>query len=142
MPLKTHADEQPSLNLTSMIDVVFLLIIFFMVGTRFSEMEKKIGLQVPHVTDAGALTAAPDKRVVNVYQDGTITLDRRALSLAELRSELAAARAQYEDLGVLVRGDAEGSFQSVAEVLNACRQAGVSELGISVRLASNSSTRR
>jgi biopolymer transport protein ExbD len=47
---------------------------------------------------------------------------------------LAAARAQYSDLGVLVRGDGQGVFQRVAEVLNACKQAGIQELGITVRL--------
>lgn len=135
MPLKTHIDEQPTLNLTSMIDVVFLLIIFFMVGTRFAEMERKIGLQVPQVSTAGALTAAPEKRIINVYRDGQITLDRVPVSLEELTARLAAARSQYQDLGVLVRGDGTGPFQQVAEVLSACKQAGISDLGISVRLA-------
>ena len=51
MPLKTHLDEQPTLNLTPMIDIVFLLIIFFMVGTKFTELERKIALQVPEVSD-------------------------------------------------------------------------------------------
>ena len=69
MPLKTHNDEQPSLNLTPMIDVVFLLIIFFMVGSQYSELERSIELEVPRVTDSGALTAAPEKRVVNVFSD-------------------------------------------------------------------------
>ena len=46
---------------------------------------------------------------------------------------LAAARRQYRDLGVLVRGDASGTFQRVAEVLNACKQAGIAELAISVQ---------
>ena len=44
MPLKTHTDELPSMNLTSMLDVLFLLIIFFMAGTKFAEMERKIAL--------------------------------------------------------------------------------------------------
>jgi len=136
MPLKTHVDEQPSLNLTPMIDVVFLLIIFFMVGTKFSELERKIGLRVPEVTKAEALTAAPEPRVVNVYRDGQITLDRTPLTLEELTQSLASARSQYRDLGVLVRGDADGRFQRVAEVLNACKQAEIRELGISVRPAS------
>ena len=61
MPLKTHVDEQPTLNLTPMIDIVFLLIIFFMVGTKFSELERKIGLKVPEVAGAEALTAAPGR---------------------------------------------------------------------------------
>ena len=136
MPLKTHVDEQPGLNLTPMIDIVFLLIIFFMVGTKFSELERNIGLQVPEVNDTGTLTAAPEKRIINIYQDGHITLDRDDVTLEELASRLTAARAQYADLGVLIRGDAASPFQNVAEVLNACKQAGIAEMGVSVKLAS------
>jgi biopolymer transport protein ExbD len=137
MPLKTHQDEAPALNLTSMIDVVFLLIIFFMVGTKFTEMERKITLQVPEVSDAGALAPAPEKFVVNVYADGSMSLDREMLSREQLIARLAQARSEYEGLGVIVRGDAAGAFQHVAEALNACRQAGIAEMGISVRLARN-----
>jgi len=135
MPLKTHHDEQPSLNLTPMIDVVFLLIIFFMVGTKFTELERKIGLQVPEVTQASALTPAPEKKVVKVYRDGHIVLGNQEVNLKELTNRLAAARSQYTDLGVLIRGDAASSFQHVAEVLAACKDAGIAELGISVRIA-------
>ncbi len=142
MPLKTHLDEQPTLNLTPMIDIVFLLIIFFMVGTKFSELERKIGLEVPSVVDSGTLTAAPAKRVVNVYRDGTLTLDREDVTLEQLTDNLAVAQRQYSDLGVLIRGDATGQFQRVAEVLNACKQAGIAELGISVRLASKGNRKR
>jgi biopolymer transport protein ExbD len=135
MPLKTHSDELPTMNLTSMLDVLFLLIIFFMAGTKFADMERKIALRVPQVSDHGALTAAPEKRIVNIYQDGQITLDRQSVTLDELRARLTAARGQYKDLGVLVRGDATGAFQNVAQVLNACKQAGINELAISVRVA-------
>ncbi len=134
MPLKTHLDEQPTLNLTPMIDIVFLLIIFFMVGTKFTELERRIALKVPEVADKGALTAAPERKVVNVFRDGSITLDRTPVTLDELTARLAASRSQYEDLGVLVRGDATSEFQGVASVLNACKQAGIRNLGISVRL--------
>ena len=142
MPLKTHLDEQPTLNLTPMIDIVFLLIIFFMVGTKFSELERKIGLKVPSVVDSGTLSAAPARRVVNVYRDGSLTLDQQSVTLVQLTEKLAAAQRQYSDLGVLIRGDATGQFQCVAEVLNACKQAGIVELGIAVRPASAGSKRR
>lgn len=118
-----------------MIDVVFLLIIFFMVGTKFTELERKITLQVPQVSDVKALSPAPDKRVINVHRDGQISLDRDPVSIEQLVERLARARDEYMDLGVLVRGDAEGTFQNVAEVLAACRKAGISDMGISVRLA-------
>jgi biopolymer transport protein ExbD len=136
MPLKTHLDEQPTLNLTPMIDVVFLLIIFFMVGTKFAELERSLSLKVPQVSDVEALAPAPEKRVINVYSDGSITLDRETVSLDQLQQRLAAARSQYESLGVVVRGDAEGAFQNVAGVLSACRRAGIQDMAISVRLAS------
>ncbi len=136
MALKTHTDEQPTLNLTPMIDIVFLLIIFFMVGTKFSELERKIGLQPPQVNDSGALSAAPEAKTVNVFRDGRIELDNRPVSIDELVTELSAATAQYPALGVLVRGDANGRYQSVASVLAACSKAGVRKMGVSVRISS------
>ena len=136
MPLKTHLDEQPTLNMTPMIDIVFLLIIFFMVGTRFSDLERKLGLQVPDVTDHGALTAAPERRVINVYRDGRIELDDQPVTLEVLRDRLDNARRQYAELGVLVRGDGTGPYQNVAAVLNACSQAGIRDLNLSVQIKS------
>ncbi|MGO8690013.1 MAG: ExbD/TolR family protein [Thermoguttaceae bacterium] len=133
MPLKTHLDEPPTLNLTAMLDVMFLLIIFFMLGTRLADAERRIALRVPEVVDRGALDAAAERMTVNVYRDGTITLAGKAVTLEQLGARLAAARGRQRNLGVLVRGDAAGQFQQIAAVLSACKQAGVGELGISVR---------
>jgi biopolymer transport protein ExbD len=138
MPIRVHRDEQPSVNLTPMIDIVFLLIIFFMVGTRFSELteaERNIALQVPEVQQARALTAAPKKRVINVFEDGRVTLDDVPVTLDELSRELRNAREQYAGLGVVVRGDAAAFYQHVANVLAACNNAEIQDLGISVRVA-------
>ena len=132
MPLKTFLDEQPKLNLTPMIDIVFLLIIFFMVGTTFARLEKDIELKVPEVKAGGTLTEAPAHRVVHVYKDGRVTLDRDEVTLDELTTRLAAAREQYEGLGVQVRGDEMASHKYVASVLQHCKLAGVKELGIAV----------
>ena len=136
MPLKTSADEQPSLNLTPMIDIVFLLIIFFMVGTRFTELneaEKNLPLKVPTVASAKALTEAPRKNVINIFEDGTITLNDQAVEIEKLRADLKEAKAQYPKTGVVVRGDAKISLQRVADVLTACRDAGISSMGINVK---------
>lgn len=136
MPLKLSEDEPPALNLIPMIDVMFNVIIFFLVTSRFATLERSIPLRVPEVVDRGALTDAPQRRVVNVFRDGRLTLDEEPITLQDLTRRLATIRTQYSDLGVLVRGDGKGQFQRVAEVLNACKQAGIQELGISVRLVS------
>lgn len=135
MPIKVREDEQTSINLTPMIDIVFLLIIFFMVGTKFSELneqERDISLTVPKVSEAKAMTAPPSHRIVNVYADGRIELDQQNVSLKELEHELARARKQYPKLGVVVRGDANTSYQNVASVLFTCSKAEISDLNIRV----------
>jgi len=138
VPLKTHQDDLPAINLTPMIDIVFNLIIFFMVSTRFTEMERKVDLAVPKVADSKALAEIPKSRTINVYRDGKITLDGAAVTLRELTDQLAAVQRQHGHQDVVVRGDADGPFQNVAAVFSACQRAGISEMGISVRLASGS----
>ena len=133
MPLKTQHDEQPSLNMTPMIDIVFLLVIFFMVGPKFAEMERTIKLEVPRVKNVGALTAVPDKRIIHVYRDGTIVMDEQELVIDELEASLTSAVSEYPELGVVIRGDGKSTLQNVATVLTACRQAGINDMGISVR---------
>lgn len=139
MPIPVQRDEQPSINLTPMIDIVFLLIIFFMVGTRFSELteaERNIELNVPEVAHASPLIPPPQRRFVNVFQNGSLTLDEQPVSLGQLQEQLAESLRQYPGTGVTVRGDATAIYQGVADVLAACRAAGVTDLGISVRVAS------
>ena len=134
MPLKTIADEPPSINMIPMLDITFNLIIFFLVGTEFATIERNISLRVPEVAGKGALSSAPQRQVVNVYGDGAMTLNGVPVTLDQLTDRLGAARSQSSELGVLVRGDGQGRFQRVAEVLHACKQAGIQELGISVRM--------
>ena len=135
MPLKTQQDDHTQINLTPMIDIVFLLIIFFMVGSRFGDLnqsERDISLQVPQVQNAQALTSAPDKRLVNIYKDGKVTLDQQPVSLKQLETQLAKARQQYQKLGVVVRGDRATQFEHVAQVIATCERVKIRDINIAV----------
>src|SRR5205085_10936698 len=96
MPIKT-SHEEPTLNMTPMIDVMFNLIIFFMVGTRFAEMERKIELRVPEVAQHRSPEAQSGHHLVNVYQDGQVSLDGRTVTLKELTNALTAARSHIKE---------------------------------------------
>lgn len=133
MPIKTYQDPEPTLNLTPMIDIVFLLIIFFMVGTKFTEIERQIELELPAVKQFGALTSPPRERVVNVYRDNTIMMDRKTWTLDQLIEELKRAHNEYNEMSVLIRGDGDGRLGNVTNVMAACRDAGFERLGIAVR---------
>lgn len=139
MPLKIEREDQNAINLTPMIDIVFLLIIFFMVSTKFSELnetERDLSINVPTVSNATALTSAPKKRLIEVAKDGTITLDQRQVTLEGLAVKLTAAKKQYPKLGVVVRGDGRSNFQPIASVLATCRRAQITDLNLKVRQAS------
>mgnify|MGYP002621632961 CR=1 FL=1 len=118
-----------------MIDVVFLLIIFFMVATKFAEVERDIDLELPEVAAAAPLTSAPKQRIVSIQADGQVSLDSEKVSLADLTSILAGAQKEYPQLSVVIRGDAACAFQHVASALAACKDANISELGITVKLS-------
>ncbi len=136
MPLKLQQhDELPALNLTSLIDVLFLLIIFFMVATKFDEMDRNIQVAVPKVAQAGNDPAPHLPLIVTVTADGRFDLDGKTVTESQLTERLAAARTPLTDPTVVIHGDAKCAFQHVATALGACRQAGISELGITVRIA-------
>ena len=134
MPLKTSTSEElPAVNLTPMIDVVFLLIVFFMVGTQFTEKERQIGVKLPGAGELKAMVAPPDRREIIVSADGQIVLDGRSLSVPELTDQLRAMRSQFPDLRVVVRADGEAEHQFVAAVYGAVNRAGVADMSIAVR---------
>ena len=130
MPIRTEIEELPEVNLTPMIDVVFLLIIFFLVGTKFYELEREISVRLPETSDARPLTKPPQEVIINVSRDGTITVNRAELSVASLVSVLRSARTRYPDQAVLVRGDRESKHQMIVTVLGACVRAGIRRMSV------------
>ena len=125
-----------------MIDVLFLLIIFFMVATKFDELERNIEVAVPEVAQPGDDDSPPEPIVVTVQSDGTLAIGGDIVTSEQLVSRLTAARTPLSEPSVVIRGDAECAFQHIATALAACRQAGISELGITVRTAGITGTTR
>ncbi len=134
MPLKTAPPEEPTLNLTPMIDVILTLVIFFMVASRFNDEEKALGVKVPTVSGQSAASAAPAPQVVSVFSDGHVMLGKQPISLDELTKQLTEARGQHRKLSVIVRGDRNTTHGRMTEVYEACRAAGISEVAISVKV--------
>lgn len=137
MALKTStAEELPSVNLTPMIDVVFLLIIFFMVGTQFTEKERQIELKLPGAGELKAMVAPPDRREITVTAEGAIVFEGQTVSLEQLSAQLSSMRSRFPDLRVVVRADGQAQHQSVAAVYGAVNRAGIGDMSIAVRYQS------
>lgn len=130
MPLKTEPLEEPTINLTSMLDVVMLLIIFFMVGTKFSEEERQTGIQVPTVSENAALSSQPDEIIVNVTVDGKVNVRSEEMTLESLKTMLAGAIQVFPGQAVVIRGDGRGEYQTVMDVISACKTAGIKNVSL------------
>ena len=130
MPLKTAPLEEPSINLTSMLDVVMLLIIFFMVGTKFAEDERQTGIQLPSVSENFALSGQPDEIIVNVDANGKVNVQGEDLTSDSLRILLDAARFAFPNQAVVIRGDGRCEYQQVMDVFSTCKEVGIKNVSV------------
>jgi biopolymer transport protein ExbD len=131
VPLRANNfEELPSVNLTPMIDVVFLLIIFFMVGTQFTNDERQIDIKLPGANNLQAMINAPDRREVTIDSAGTAYLDGQAVTVEQLTVRLRELRAHYPDLAVAVRADGEAMQKYVVPVYGAIQAAGITNTAV------------
>jgi len=128
MPIKNADYEEPQLILTPMVDIVMLIMIFFMVSTEFRRRESKYEIQLPKVAEAQPLTALPDELTVNVTSDGKIYLGADEKTVDQLEQELTAAQQRYANQVVVIRGDGEGLYQPIMTVLNVCHRARITQI--------------
>lgn len=133
MPLKTMPLDEPGINLTSMLDVVMLLIMFFMAGTQFKDLERQYHIELPTVQDATAVSGLPDEIVVNVQRDGQLIVRSEVKTVEALEAILREARERFPGQAVVVRGDADVPYRYVMQAMGACRRAGIRNLSLAYR---------
>lgn len=128
-----QAEELPQVNMTPMVDVVLCLLVFFMAATRLYDWdENQFVVNVPQVSEAAPLTAAPDDLALTIVKPGLIALGDATFSLATLTDHLREARERYADQGVVIRADAALNYQDLADVLSTCDQAGIRNVRLPV----------
>jgi biopolymer transport protein ExbD len=122
--------EEMGLNLTSLIDVVFLLLIFFMVATTFLDPEREIGIELPTAENATVSEEVPDEIIINVARDGALSLGGAPVDRAGLDAALKRAAASDPTTPVTIRGDRMVHHEDVVGVMDACGAAGLSNLAV------------
>ncbi len=137
MRIRRSSDESSELiNMSSLLDVMFILIIFFMATTTFRQEERDVAVNLPEVADGQTLSSAPKVVVINVRQDGTYLFGDSPSSLAQIEESVADALKVDPDQRVLIRGDAKALHGDVANAAAACRRIGVKEAHIGYKVPS------
>lgn len=115
-----------SLNLTPLIDVVFLLLVFFLVASRFAQADRELPVKLPSATSALPMTMEPNEIVVNISQEGNLVVNGEQMTISQLETIIVDAMTQNPlTQSVIIRGDRRVDFQSVVNVLDLCNRLGV-----------------
>ncbi|MDF1837494.1 MAG: biopolymer transporter ExbD [Planctomycetota bacterium] len=122
--------EELVLNLTPMIDVIFLLLIFFMVATTFQDPERELDVDLPQAQSGSTLTEQDDEIIINVMRDGSVVLSERTVTNDELVRHLNQAAQQDPETPVTIRGDRFVHHEDIVSAMDACGSAGLHNLSI------------
>jgi biopolymer transport protein ExbD len=117
--------EAGGFQIAPMVDIVFLLLIFFLVTWNFARYETELDIVVPTAKEGKETRRAVGEVILNVREDGSIVLNRRTLSPEELLESLARISSLYPDQAVVLRGDVNVSYRDIVAVLDICRQANI-----------------
>jgi len=129
MNLRSRAPLQhPGIQLAPLVDVLMLLLIFFLLTWNAARNENELDVKVPKATAAKEKAAPPGDIVVNVKTDGTVVVNRRNMTARELTDLLQSLVKLYPDQAVVIRGDEGGAYKNVVNVLNVCSEAGVTNV--------------
>ena len=124
------AGEEAIANLTPMIDVVFLLLIFFMVTTTFLNPEREIEVDLPTAESAGAVESPPEEIVITVRSDGSVFVRGESCEHDDLVALLRSAAQHDPETPVTIRGDRQAHHEAVVGVMDACGTAGLFNLAV------------
>ena len=121
-----ESSAMSSLSIAPLIDVVFLLLIFFLVTSRFEKQERELDLELPEASQSVPITETPSEIVVNLGVDGQLVIDGSARGLDELEKILAQASANNPlTQTVLIRSDRRAPVGSFIGVINVCKELGL-----------------
>lgn len=133
MRIKRPTQEFFGINVIPMIDTMMFLLIFFMMATKFADIERDVRVRPPLSHDARPITEVPVEIVVNVTSAGAFLIAGRERTLEDVDRLLGVAVKQNPHQSVVIRGDRETILQYAVNVLDLCEKHGVKRTYLTTR---------
>ncbi len=115
-----------AISITPLIDIVFLLLIFFLVASRISDEESRLELDLPNVSEALPALFPPEEVVINIDRDGRYFLDGQFRPVEQVEQILRRAQTNNPlTQAVLIRADKATDWQYVAVAFDICKKVGI-----------------
>jgi len=132
---QTNVEEETPINLMPLIDMVFLLLIFFLIATTFAQEERDASIQLPGTSMVQPLSAPPKQLIINIRANGAMVVGPKTFTSEQpLREMIARVAKTTPNREVLIRCDENAFHKYFAGVARICRDAGINEVKIGYML--------
>ena len=119
---RSHA---PAVQMSSLMDVIFLLLCFFVTSSVFSQWETEVAIALPTAKSATVPGRMPGEIILNLSKVGDVSVNGNKLSLGEVTERLARIAKLYPGQPVVIRADKDASYDKLMGLIDACRAADV-----------------
>ena len=130
MSVKFNDEEPVEIQMTSLIDCVFLLLIFFLVSSQMKKVEKELPIVLPQASAIRQVKEMPDMTTVSVDKHGELYVNSQPVGAEGLRAKLREAAREHPDMRIRISGDVYAPFRSIVQVLDTCQGEGLNIIGI------------
>ncbi len=132
MQFRKREEEDYNIPLTSLIDVVFLLLIFFMVSTVFIDFSRKIDIELPESKTSDSSTNIKNIEI-DMDLNNKIYLNGEVITEEELESKLAKISSEIGNKTVIIRADKRLNYGNVIKIMGICKGAKLKDIGVTVK---------
>ena len=122
----------PQLMLSPMIDMIFLLLVFFIVSTMYMSEIKTIPIRLPVAQNSE--TVSKSNFAVTVKKDGVLYLEDNKIEMKQLVANAAAESKRDAAFSVIIRADGEANYKTVIKLMDELKRAGVTRFGLATDL--------
>ena len=130
MAVKYEEEEHVEIQMTSMMDCIFLMLIFFLVSSQLKKVEKELPIELPRANTTRDVKSTPDLITVSVNKNGELFVNSKPVGDAGLKNALANAAKENPDRRIRINGDVFAPFRSIVQVLDTCQGEGLTVVGI------------
>ena len=122
-----QSKDEPDIDMTPMLDIVFIMLIFFIVTTSFV---RETGVDINRPTAQTAQTKSKSNILIAIKPGGEIWIDKRRVDIRAVRANVERLKAENPEAGVVILGDTESKTGNLIKVMDQIRLAGISAISI------------
>ena len=122
---KTTRSALPTFQMTSMMDIIFLILFFFITTSVYSQWENEVTISLPTAQSGKVPSRLPGEIIINVAKDGRVSVNQQDLTLDALKTRLDRLARYFPGQPVVLRADKETRYESLMKVIDTCRKADI-----------------